>query len=144
MTYNGAREKLNGARIRETASWRNDGTDASNLFRAWNEVGSKGLDDIERYARMEFQDGNWASLQEPLASQTVRGPSLLNRLSAALHIDAMGRKHFTRAVRAPATEVPFAGESEVCAESRPIVASALLLVTAEDCDGKTHRSECPQ
>lgn len=142
MAYNGARKKLNGERIRETASWTSDGIGAPNLFRAWNEVGSDGLDEIERYARNELRDGNWTSLREVTATKSVRGPSLLTRLSAALHVRSVGRKHFARAVRAPVAAVHFAGEPEDRAEPRPIAASAILFASSEDC--KAHGIECQQ
>ncbi len=142
MAYNSAREKLNSDRIREPASWRNDGIDAPNLFRAWNDVGSNGLNEIERYARMEFRDGNWASLRGLIAPKNVRGGSLLGRVAAALHMGSAASKDAARAVRPSVTAVHFAGEPAANVEPCPTATSAILLVAAEDCGA--HHVECRQ
>ena len=121
---------------------------APDLFRSWKEYGSNGLTDVQRYARAEFQDGNWIATTRPLTRVATVEPTRLRRLALALHLIPQ-RANVPAAspvagIRPGIAAVHFAGETTTQVAYHPHAAtSAVLMVTCEgECEA--HDVDCHQ
>lgn len=108
---------------------------SAELFRSWKEVGTEGLDPVERYVRSEYNDGDLAWMGRPATVPAVREPTLLRRLATALRLRSAGTRlpvdSPAAALRPGIAAVRFAEDLSVSDESRVhVTADAQLLVTA--------------
>ena len=117
------------------------------LFRSWNEVGSNGLTDVQRYVRTEYRDGNWTAVVRPSARLTGVEGTLLHRLASALHLiparTSLSAASPAAGIHAGIAAVHLADEPTYAGHRSPAATSAALLVTSEgECEG--HDVECHQ
>ena len=110
------------------------------LFRSWKDVGTDGLDEVERFARAELRDGSWTWLRPTAATPTVREPTLVRRLASALHFRraraSLPAPAQAAGIRSGLAAVHFAGESaaRLGPHAHPAGSAVLLAACPEECE----------
>ncbi len=107
-----------------------------NLFRAWNDVGTDGLSEIERLARAEYRDGDPMLLRPAVATRSVREPTILRRIASALRlVRAPGRAPAATGIHPGIAAVHFAEVREAHAEPHLHAEpeTVVLVTDAEEC-----------